>query len=125
MQHGATEQAGAHQGSLRTYITGFILAVLLTLVSFGLVMGKALSPTATLAVIFIAAVAQILVHLHYFLHLDTSSEQRWNLAAFAFTLLIVVIVVTGSVWIMASLHGRTMDGSAMPSMSSLVVPPLV
>lgn len=123
MPYGAAEQAGAHGGSLRVYVTGFVLAVLLTLLAFGLVMGKELSPASTLAVIFIAAVAQIIVHLRFFLHLDTSSAQRWNLAAFALTLLIVTIVIAGSVWIMLSLHGRTMI-PGMIEMSRLTVPQL-
>jgi cytochrome o ubiquinol oxidase operon protein cyoD len=43
---------------------------------------------------------QVFVHVVYFLHMDRSAEQRWNVLAFAFTLTILVIVVSGSVWIM-------------------------
>ena len=46
------------------------------------------------------AVVQIFVHLFYFLHMNASSEQRWNVMAFAFTVVIVAIVVGGTLWVM-------------------------
>lgn len=103
---------GASTGTSRSYLTGFVLAVLLTAIPFGLVMSGALPRSATVLVIFTAAVLQILVHLHYFLHLDTSSSQRWNMLAILVTVLIIVIMVGGSVWIMANLRSRTMDRSS-------------
>lgn len=106
---------GAGQGTLGSYLAGFFLAVLLTLIAFGLVMSGVLSPPATLVAIFVAAVVQILVHLHYFLHLDRSSEQRWNLAAIVFTAVIIGLLVGGSIWIMFNLRQRTMDTGALPT----------
>jgi cytochrome o ubiquinol oxidase operon protein cyoD len=52
------------------------------------------------------ALVQIVVHLIFFLHLNTSSEQRWNVMAFAFTLLTAVIVIGGTLWVMhnVSMH---------------------
>ena len=108
MTHAAQGSAGAATGTVRSYVAGFILAVALTLFAFGLVMSRALPLPATLGCIFAAATLQILVHLRYFLHLDASSAQRWNLAAILMTALIILIVVGGSVWIMISLHRRTM-----------------
>jgi cytochrome o ubiquinol oxidase subunit IV len=58
--------------------------------------------------IFAAAVVQILVHLHYFLHLDRSSAQRWNLMTLLFTLMVMTIFIGGSLWIMLDLHSRMM-----------------
>lgn len=46
----------------------------------------------------------MLVHLHYFLKLDTSSEKRWNVLALTFTAIIIFIMVGGNIWIMVSLH---------------------
>lgn len=108
MQHDAIEFAGAHKGSFKSYLIGFIYAVVLTLIPFGLVMSATLPKAYTLAGIFIAAIVQIVVHLHYFLHLDRSSEERWNMLAILFTALIIVILVAGSVWIMLNLHYRLM-----------------
>jgi len=102
------ESAGPGKGSLRSYATGFILAIILTAISFALVMSGAATRSVTLFGAFAAAVAQILVHLHYFLHLDTSSATRWNALALAFTLLIMAIFVGGTLWIMYHLHYRLM-----------------
>ncbi|MGC2693493.1 MAG: cytochrome C oxidase subunit IV family protein, partial [Desulfobaccales bacterium] len=68
----------------------------------------ALSSAAALAGIVGAGLLQVLVHLHYFLHLDTSSEARWNVLAMVFTLLIMILFVGGSIWIMSNLHYRMM-----------------
>jgi cytochrome o ubiquinol oxidase subunit IV len=100
------ESTGAGRGSLRRYATGFILSVALTAIAFALVMYGPLSRTATVAAILAAAVVQIMVHLHYFLHLDASSRARWNVLALLFALLIMVLVVGGTLWIMAHLQYR-------------------
>ena len=55
-----------------------------------------------------ATVFQILVHLHYFLHLNTSSESRWNVLALLLTFLIMLLFVVGSLWIMYNLNYRMM-----------------
>ena len=59
-------------------------------------------------VIAIAAVAQVLVQLVYFLHMNTSSEQRWNMIAFIYTILCIAVLLIGSVWIMNYLHYNMM-----------------
>jgi cytochrome o ubiquinol oxidase operon protein cyoD len=48
------------------------------------------------------------VHLVFFLHMNRSSEQRWNIIAFAFTALIIAIVVGLSLWIMYNVHTNMM-----------------
>jgi cytochrome o ubiquinol oxidase subunit IV len=58
--------------------------------------------------IFAAAAVQIVVHLHYFLHLDTSSTMRWNVLALVFALLIMILFVGGTIWIMYHLKYRMM-----------------
>jgi cytochrome o ubiquinol oxidase subunit IV len=97
---------GASRGSLKSYTAGFILSVVLTVISFALVMSGAFSRSAVLFGIFGAAIVQILVHLHYFLHLDTSSAMRWNVMALVFALLIIILFVGGTLWIMYHLHYR-------------------
>lgn len=102
------ENTGASQGSLKSYLTGFILAVTLTIVSFALVMSGEVPRSTVLVGIFVAAVLQILVHLHYFLHLDRSSAARWNVLALLFTSLIMTIFVGGTIWVMFTLNSRMM-----------------
>jgi cytochrome o ubiquinol oxidase subunit IV len=108
MSQAAIDNAGAGRGSLKSYLTGFILSLILTAIPFALVMKSAWSVSATLACIFIAGAVQILAHLHYFLHLDTSSAERWNVLALIFTILIMILFVGGSLWIMYTLNYRMM-----------------
>jgi cytochrome o ubiquinol oxidase operon protein cyoD len=102
------DSTGAGTGSLKSYGTGFILSIVLTAIAFALVMSGALSGPAILFGIISAAVVQMLVHLHYFLHLDTSSAKRWNLLALLFTVLILCLFVGGTLWIMYNLNYRMM-----------------
>lgn len=103
-------------GSPASYRIGAVLAILLTAIPFWLVMGKVLpSPGVTAAVIFALAIAQIVVHVVCFLHLDTRSEGGWTLLAFLFTMVIVVLTIGGSVWVMYHLNTNMMPmpGGAM------------
>ncbi|HCM64635.1 cytochrome o ubiquinol oxidase subunit IV [Morganella psychrotolerans] len=104
MSHSNTANTGASHGSVKTYLIGFILSVILTVVPFYMVIEGTASPSVILATVVISAVVQILVHLVCFLHMNTASEERWNLIAFLFTLLIIGIVVIGSLWIMYNLN---------------------
>jgi cytochrome o ubiquinol oxidase subunit IV len=108
MESGRIDSTGASRGSLKSYITGFILALVLTVIPFGLVMSGRASRDVALWGICGAGIVQILVHLHYFLHLDTSSAARWNLMALLFTVLIMVVFVGGTVWVMYTLNCRMM-----------------
>ncbi|MGD8926767.1 MAG: cytochrome o ubiquinol oxidase subunit IV [Thioalkalispiraceae bacterium] len=109
MNHASVEpidSAGAGEASLKAYAIGFTLSIVLTAIPFALVMHGKLSNAATVIAIFSAAVAQILVHLHYFLHLNASSKARWNLFALLFSVLIMVLIIGGTLWIMYHLNYR-------------------
>ncbi|MGN8158797.1 cytochrome o ubiquinol oxidase subunit IV [Salinisphaera sp. RV14] len=96
--------------NLKTYLTGFVLALILTAIPFGAVAFGWLSAGATLILIAAAAVVQILVHLYFFLHLDFSEEHAWNAGSGAFCIVILAILVGGTLWLMYSLEMRTMMG---------------
>lgn len=105
-------------GSLKDYLIGFALSVVLTAVPFALVMTGALASTGwTVAVIVACAIVQILVHSVYFLHLNTSGEGGWTLLAYVFTAVIVVITIAGSLWIMYHLNTNMMPGMATGQVS--------
>ena len=108
MSQATIDSTGISRGSLKSYLIGFVLSLILTAIAFASVMSGTLSSAAALAGIFFAGVVQILVHLHYFLHLDTTSAARWNVVALIFTLLIMVLFVGGTLWIMSSLNYRMM-----------------
>jgi len=98
--------SGEGHARLHRYVIGFVLSMALTAAAFALVMYGSWSRTLTVAAILAAAVAQILLHLHYFLHLDASSRARWNVLALLFAVLIMVLIVGGTMWIMLHLHYR-------------------
>jgi len=106
MNQAYIDSTGASRGSFKSYTTGFILSVILTVIPFALVMSGTLSGAAVLCGIFVAGILQILVHLHYFLHLDASSAMRWNVLALLLTLLIMTLFVWGTLWIMGHLNYR-------------------
>ena len=108
MNQAQTDSTGASRGSFKSYAVGFLLSIVLTVIAFALVMSGAFSRSSALFGIFCAAIVQILVHLHYFLHLDTSSAMRWNVMALVFALLIIILFVGGTLWIMYHLNYRMM-----------------
>lgn len=98
----------------RGYLIGFVLSVVLTAVPFWLVMtGVLASVEWTAAAIVVFAVVQILVHTVFFLHVDTRAEGGWTLMAFAFTAVMVIIVIAGSLWIMYHLNSNMMPMTGM------------
>lgn len=100
-----------HGGSgLEAYLIGFVLAVILTVIPFWMVVFSSFSRETVYIGVAVAALFQILVHLHYFLHLGTSRETRANLISIIFTALIVVVMIGGSLWIMFDLHFRMIGG---------------
>ncbi len=94
---------GAH-GTFRGYVTGFLLSVVLTAIPFWLVASHAVGPLATAILILGLGLTQILVHMVYFLHLNTRSEGGWNFLAAIFTVVLVVIAIAGSIWVMYNLN---------------------
>ena len=107
--HGAHGDDHAPHGSLRGYVTGFLLSVVLTAIPFWLVMNDVLgNATLTAIVIMIFAAVQIVVHMVYFLHMNGRSEGGWNMMGLIFTIVIVVIVLAGSQWVMYHLNTNMM-----------------
>lgn len=88
------------------YAVGLFLAVLLTIVSF-FVAGTNLvwAPSIPIA-LFVLAVAQIGVHLVFFVHITTGPDNANNVMALAFGVLIVFLVIGGSLWIMSDLNAN-------------------
>ncbi|TPK93446.1 cytochrome o ubiquinol oxidase subunit IV [Mesorhizobium sp. B2-4-12] len=108
--HGHAHGAAAH-GTLKTYLTGFVLSVILTAIPFWLVMTGAIdNKQATAIVVMAFAAVQIVVHMVFFLHMNTASEGGWSMLALIFTLILVVIVLTGSLWVMYHLNANMMPG---------------
>lgn len=109
--HGHGHEDGGHHGSMRDYVTGFVLSVILTAIPFWLIMGDVFrSPTTAAIVVMVFAVAQILVHMVHFLHMSPKSEGGWTMLATIFTIVLVVITLAGSFWVMFHLHANMKPG---------------
>jgi len=112
--HAAHESAhDAHgHGSMRDYVIGFVLSVILTVIPFWLVMGEVLeSRIWTVALIMLFGAIQIVVHMVYFLHMNRKSEGGWILMSLLFTGIIIVIALVGSLWVMHHLDTNMMPMS--------------
>jgi cytochrome o ubiquinol oxidase operon protein cyoD len=91
-------------GSWPTYAVGFVLAAGLTAASFAFARGHWLTPASLIAALVVLAIAQMIVHLIFFLHITTAPAQKTNVLALLLTLLIISLVVIGSLWIMTQLN---------------------
>ena len=108
--HDAHGHAPAH-GSRKTYLIGFGLSVVLTAIPFWLVMSGVLgNPQATAYTIMGFALAQVLVHMVCFLHLNSRSESGWTMMALIFTVVMVAIALIGSLWVMYHMNANMMPG---------------
>lgn len=103
-----TEYGTGHK-TLKTYLIGFTLCILLTLIPFALVAKHMLSDFSLYITITIFALVQLYVQVVFFLRLNTSSKGLWNLGSFLFTILVILIVVFGSLWIMYNLNYNMMN----------------
>lgn len=86
-----------------TYLIGFGIALLLTIASFAVVMTDLVWEPAVPAAIVTLAVAQMGVHLVFFLHLTSGPDNSSNALTVAFGTFVCLLVVFGSVWIMTHL----------------------
>lgn len=104
-QGGASDE---HSAKLGTYVLGLSLAILLTLASFWVAGTDVIYGPGIPVALATLAIAQMGIHLVFFLHLTTAPDNTNNVLALAFGLLIVGLVVFGSVWIMAHLNHNLM-----------------
>ena len=94
---------------LIVYTIGLCLAVLLTATSFWVANTSLLWALGVPMGLVVLAIAQMGVHLVFFLHITTAPDNTNNVLALAFGVLIVFLVVVGSLWIMTDLNGNMMS----------------
>ncbi|HEY3910982.1 MAG TPA: cytochrome o ubiquinol oxidase subunit IV [Stellaceae bacterium] len=90
------------------YLIGLALAAVLTVASFYAVGTHLIWGPGIPVALAVLAVAQIGVHLVFFLHLTTAPDNTNNVLALAFGVLIVALIIAGSLWIMDHLNHRMM-----------------
>ena len=107
------ESAGA---SIASYAIGLVLSVLLTGAAFWALQSDLIWRPAVPVALLALAVAQIGVHLVFFLHITTAPDNTNNVLALAFGVLIVALIVAGTLWIMAHLNHNMMPMEALQRM---------
>ncbi len=111
-EEGASE--GGVRGAITGYVVGLVLATGLSAASFLLPLtGLVYAPALPVALV-VMAIAQMGVHLVFFLHITTGPDNTNNVLALAFGVLIVFLILAGSLWIMANLNHN------MPSMTQIM-----
>ncbi len=116
MEHGKVK--------MKSYVIGYALSLLLTVGAFGITIkhidsnGQFLSAGQIATYLIVFALCQLIVQLVFFLHLGRESKPRWNLMVFLFMIFMTLVLVVGSLWIMANLeyqhdgHQPTKDSPA-------------
>jgi cytochrome o ubiquinol oxidase operon protein cyoD len=93
---------------VRGYVLGLALAALLTIASFWADQTREIYASGIAMALLVLAVAQIGIHLIFFLHLTTDPDNENNILALAFGVLIVCLIVFGSLWVMLHLNHNLM-----------------
>jgi cytochrome o ubiquinol oxidase subunit IV len=104
-------------GSMRDYVIGFVLSVILTAIPFWLVTGGVIADKSTTVLVVAAfAAVQVVVHMIFFLHMNGKAEGGWNLLALIFTGVVVLVVLSGTLWVMYHMNHNMMPMQHMEQM---------
>lgn len=109
------EKFESSHDAVYSYITGFLLSVFLTIIPYVMVTEQMFGRNSLLIGITFFAIAQLLVQVIFFLHLPTKEKPYWNAIIFMYTLVIVLFLVIGSLWIMYNLNMNMMEVSPFNS----------
>lgn len=99
--HQQHEQHEHSHGSLKSYVIGFVLSIVFTIIPLVAVLNDMFNRTTTIVVVLVTAVLQLLVQLLFFMHIREEEKPRYNLISLIFAICILVTIVIGSIWIMA------------------------
>ncbi len=112
------EYGASHElvSGARTYLIGFLLAAGLTVMSFALPGTQLIWEPAVPIALIVFAIAQMGVHLVFFLHITTAPDNTNNVLALAFGILVVFLLVGGSIWIMNHMYENMMPASQLMQM---------
>ncbi len=108
-QHDHDHDDGGPHVTLREYVIGFVLSVILTAIPFWLVMNDVITDrTTAILVLGGFAVVQILVHMVFFLHMNGKVEGGWTMLSTIFTVVFVAIAIAGTLWVMFHMNTNMM-----------------
>ena len=113
--HGHAADAGPHS-SLREYLIGFGLSVVLTAIPFWLIMAKVITDRSTgILVLGAFALVQMLVHMVYFLHMNGRLHGGWTMLSTIFTVIFLGIAIVGTLWVMYNMNAHMMPQHTTPN----------
>jgi cytochrome o ubiquinol oxidase subunit IV len=120
-QSASTDQArgvgdSEASGSVASYTAGLVFALLLTAASFIVSQTDLLWAPGVPAGLAVLAIAQMGVHLVFFLHISTGADNTNNVLALSFGVLIITLIIGGSLWIMTNLNANMLPASAIMEM---------
>lgn len=96
------------------YVIGFVGAATLTILAYLSVKLDWFDATTTAIFVLVLAVLQFSVQVYYFLHLRGEAKPRWRSWTFVYSIVMMLVVVFGSLWVMYNLNYRMgMSGEAM------------
>jgi len=101
-------QYGTGRKTIRAYVTGLVLSLVLTFLAFGLVEMSGVPQNLAFIGLTTLAVLQLITQVVFFLRMNASKEGQWNLMPFIFILFIILILVFGTLWIMYNLNYNNM-----------------
>lgn len=105
------------------YVTGFILAVILTVIPFWLVMSDVIQDRSTAVMVLgLFAVVQVVVHMYFFLHMNGKMEGGWTMMSTIFAVVFVAITLAGTLWVMFHMNANMMPSHAeLPALAQPAV----
>ena len=95
-----------HDSDLRSYLWGFAFSIVLSVTAFAVMLSGSLGREATMVVLGCLGMIQLFVQLRYFLHIDGRRESREDLYLLLFSVLVLMMMVVGTVWVLGDLAGR-------------------
>ncbi len=116
--HHDDHDVGPHS-SLKEYVIGFVLSVILTAIPFWLVMANVITDRTTAVLVLGGlAVVQIVVHMVFFLHMNGKVEGGWTMLSTIFTIVFVAIAIAGTLWVMFHMNTNMMPTHLHSTMGS-------
>ena len=95
---------GSFTGSFKSYLIGFLCSIIVTITAFSFVTLSNYSRLTSCLIISILAVIQLVIQIVCFLHLNMDKRNLWSFITVSFTILILLIIVFGTIWIMFDLY---------------------
>jgi len=97
-----------YRRELSHYVIGFVAALVLTCAAFAMVHFDLAPTNTTIGIVFVLGLIQMVVHFRYFLHIDLEASARDDLQLILFSTLITLLMVGGTLIVLANLHHRMM-----------------